>query len=166
MFGAGGFLTTELDIPVLSWLYQRLFGEPLTILNALMLVVAIPVTILWRVIEGQWPSDSMAAPPAARVGLGAAPPVVQNLFGLTNAVLSVIQGILFGVGDAKGAGSVPLIIGRGALACSVAISGFSVPAISNDTSGFFDWTSWSVSLVMGLPNIFGSMTSILDCPRS
>ena len=157
MFGAGGFLTTELDIPVLSWLYQLLFGEPLTILNALMLVVAIPVTLLWRVIEGQWPSDSMAARSTARVGLGAAPQVVQNLFGLANAVLSVIQGILFGVGDAKGAGSVPLIIGRGALACSVAISGFSVPAISSDTSSFFDWTSWAVGLSMGLLNIFGSM---------
>ena len=67
------------------------------------------------------------------------------------------SGILFGVGDAKGTGSVPLIIGRGALACSVAISGFSVPAISSDTSSFFDWTSWAVGLSMGLLNIFGSM---------
>jgi hypothetical protein len=37
---------------VLSWLYQLLFGEPLTILNAVLLLVSIPVTILWRVIEG------------------------------------------------------------------------------------------------------------------
>jgi len=156
MFGDGGFLTAELNIPVLSWLYQLLFGEPLTILNALMLVVAIPVTILWRVIEGQWPSDSMTVRPTAM--LGAAPSIAQNLFGLTNSVLSVVQGVLFGVGDAAGSGSVPLIIGRGALACSVAISGFSVPAIGSDTPSFFDWTSWAVSLSMGLLNIFGSMT--------
>ena len=33
MFGSGGWFVTELDFPVLSWLYQTLFGEPLTILG-------------------------------------------------------------------------------------------------------------------------------------
>ena len=71
------FSREPLDFPVLSWLYQLLFGEPLTILNALTLVIAIPVTILWRIIEGQWPSDSLggAAVATNRLGaVGAAPP--------------------------------------------------------------------------------------------
>ena len=68
------FSPTPLEIPVLSWLYQLLFGEPLTILNALMLVIAIPVTILWRIVEGQWPSDSLGVGAASRLGeVGAAP---------------------------------------------------------------------------------------------
>ena len=43
-----GLLTQPVDIPVLSWLYQELFGEPLTVLNALTLVAAIPLTMVWR----------------------------------------------------------------------------------------------------------------------
>ncbi|WP_410967374.1 hypothetical protein, partial [Salmonella sp. SAL4436] len=45
-----GLLNTPLDIPFLSWLYQLLFGEPLTMLNAVSLAAAIPVTIIYRVV--------------------------------------------------------------------------------------------------------------------
>jgi hypothetical protein len=49
-----------IDIPVLSWLYQGLTGENLTVVNAMTLVAAIPITVTWRVFEGQWPSQSLA----------------------------------------------------------------------------------------------------------
>jgi hypothetical protein len=52
-----GFLTQPLDIPILSDLYEWLFGSQLTFFDLLVLVVSIPVTFLYRIIEGEWLSD-------------------------------------------------------------------------------------------------------------
>ena len=98
---SSGVLTAPLHIPVLSWLYQLLFGEPLTILNAVLLVIAIPVTILWRIIEGEWPSDSVnavAASPAA-LGQGLAPAGIQKMLGVTSALFSLVLGFMDGITD-------------------------------------------------------------------
>jgi hypothetical protein len=57
LFGAGGLLVAPLDIPVLSWLYQTLFGAPLSFVDVVVLVAAIPVTIVYRVAFGVWPAD-------------------------------------------------------------------------------------------------------------
>jgi hypothetical protein len=152
-----GVLTAPLEIPVLSWLYQLLFGEPLTILNALMLVIAIPVTIIWRIIEGQWPADSglMSASPGAL--LGAAPAATQRLLAIWNMLVSIVLGIIYGVGDAAGAGDVPLIIGRVALLLSVTSAAISTPSVSSDAPGELLWVSWGVTLSMALLNILGAV---------
>lgn len=57
LFGPQGLLTAQLNIPVLSWLYDKLFGEPLTFTNVVFLVTAIPVTLIYRIGYGMWPSS-------------------------------------------------------------------------------------------------------------
>ena len=155
MFGGNGLLVAPLDIPVLSWLYQLLFGEPLTILNAGLLLVSIPLTIIWRIIKGQWPSESLATTPGA---LGSTlAPVWQEFFDIISGVFSFILGFVFAVGDAKGAGSVPVLWGRVGLAFSMLSSACSVPSYNKDTPTVLDWTSWALSLTGGLLNILGSV---------
>ena len=48
-------LTAKLDIPVLSWLYKDLTGEDLSFLDVICLVVAIPVTIVYKLAAGKAP---------------------------------------------------------------------------------------------------------------
>jgi hypothetical protein len=151
---SGGILTEPLDFPVLSWLYQLLFGEPLTILNALTLVIAIPVTIMWRIVEGQWPSESVGGTAAIR--LGSAPPLLSRLIAYANGITTACLGFVFAAGDAEGDGDVPPLIGRAALAGSVLTSLFSIPSLSSDNPAGIDWAGWGVSLAIGLLNILGS----------
>jgi hypothetical protein len=151
-----GILTAPLNLPVLSWLYELLFGEPLTILNALMLVVAIPVTILWRIVEGQWPSDSLGASATHPASLGSAPPLLSRLMAYASAITTACLGFVFGAGDAAGDGDVPVYIGRAALAGSLLVSVFSIPSFSSDNPAGIDWTAWGVGLAIGLLNVLGS----------
>lgn len=46
--GAVEILTAKLDIPVLSWLYNQLTGEDLSILDVICLIAAIPVTVIYK----------------------------------------------------------------------------------------------------------------------
>ncbi len=157
MFDANsGLLTEALDIPVLSWLYQLLFGEPLTILNAVTLITAIPVTIMWRIVEGQWPAQSLGVGSTSRGGLGTLPFTANRLFAYTNAIITAALGFLFGFGDAKGTGNVPLAIGRASLAGSMVVSIFTIPSFTSDTPADVDWLAWGWGLGTGLLNILGS----------
>jgi hypothetical protein len=155
MFGPDGWLVTTLDFPVLSWLFQTLFGKPLTILNAVLLLVSIPVTILWRIMNGSWPADTVPASPTA---LGTAPQEVQTLLGISNALISAFLGFIYAKGDAAGDGNVPLGLGRWALAFSVASSAFSVPSYGKDEPTVLDWSAWSLGLTGGLLNVLGSVS--------
>jgi hypothetical protein len=159
MFDAqSGILTTALDIPVLSWLYQELFGEPLTILNAFMLVISIPVTILWRVIEGQWPSDSLGVGATNRVAeLGEAPPILARLMAYANAITTACLGFIYAAGDILGEAGGPPLLGRVALAGSLMVSVFTIPSLADATPGTFNWASWGLDLGAALLNILGSI---------
>jgi hypothetical protein len=77
-----GLLNQTLDIPVLSWLYNLLFGEPLTVINAVTLVAAIPVTLIWRIAENAWPADSLGrAGATALLGASSALVKVMDILG-------------------------------------------------------------------------------------
>ena len=45
-------LTAKIDIPIISWLYEKISGHPLTILDLLCLVAAVPVTIVYKLTFG------------------------------------------------------------------------------------------------------------------
>jgi hypothetical protein len=53
-------LTTPLDIPVISYIYQKFTGSDLTLLDLTCLIVSIPVTIIYKLIkeETPFPDDS------------------------------------------------------------------------------------------------------------
>ena len=55
-----GILVQPLDIPILSDLYKLLFGSQLTFLDLIVLVASIPVTFLYRIVEGQWLSEQVS----------------------------------------------------------------------------------------------------------
>ena len=48
----GEALDAPLDVPVLSWLYKELTGETLTVASAATLLIALPVTILYKILFG------------------------------------------------------------------------------------------------------------------
>jgi len=54
-----GILNYPIQIPVISWLYQKISGHPLTLMDVLCLVMAIPATLLYKLIWG----GSDASPP-------------------------------------------------------------------------------------------------------
>ncbi len=45
-------LTSEIDIPVISWLFKDLTGEPMSLLHLFSLSLAAPVTILYKLVYG------------------------------------------------------------------------------------------------------------------
>ena len=60
-------------------------------------------------------------------------------------------------GDIKGSGSVPLIVGQGALVLSVASAAMTTPDIFSDSPGELDWASWGINLALALLNILSSI---------
>lgn len=45
-------LTAVLDIPVISWIYQKISGAPLTLLDLFCLIMAVPTTIVYKLTFG------------------------------------------------------------------------------------------------------------------
>jgi hypothetical protein len=150
-----GLLTQPLDIPVLSWLYQLVFGEPLTLLNVVTLVAAIPVTILWRIVEGQWPRESLGAQTAARVGQLS--PLAARVVGCFGGIVTICAGLVAAVGDAEGDQSPPPLVGRLGLVCGLLGAGLSIPLATKSAPGPLDWAAWGVALGAGTLNVFGSI---------
>lgn len=58
--GIVDLLTQPIDIPVLSWLYKKITGKQLSILDAACLVVAIPGTIVYKIAaeKAPFPDDA------------------------------------------------------------------------------------------------------------
>lgn len=136
-----GLLTRTLNIPVLSWLYQKVFGEPLTILNVITLVAAIPVTLLYKVATGQWPSQA-ASVGAQAVGANTG---IVKIVGLFGGLITIASGIINAISDAEGTDSPPQPVP--ALATAAGTLGFliGIPAITNSNPGQADWAVWGTS---------------------
>jgi hypothetical protein len=45
-------LNYPIEIPIISWLYQEISDHPLTILDVVSLIFALPITIIYKVING------------------------------------------------------------------------------------------------------------------
>lgn len=48
-------LSKTVEIPVLSWLYEKIAGNPLSVLDAVALIAAIPATLLYKVTTNEVP---------------------------------------------------------------------------------------------------------------
>ncbi|KAJ6489741.1 hypothetical protein C8R45DRAFT_929059 [Mycena sanguinolenta] len=53
-------MNTVIDIPLLSPLYKWISGNDLTALDAMSLLIAIPTTVLFKIITGKKPSDGLS----------------------------------------------------------------------------------------------------------
>jgi len=88
-------LNYALDIPVLSWLFGWLTGgEKLTLLNLITLVGAIPVTMLYRIVTGTWPSVGQASDDSASVWTFYA----FTISGVDSVVIGIFSGLIDGAG--------------------------------------------------------------------
>jgi hypothetical protein len=45
-------LVYKIEVPVISWLYQQISGNPLTLLDLLSLLIALPTTLLYKIVFG------------------------------------------------------------------------------------------------------------------
>ena len=92
LMGAAG----SVQIPVLSEIWQALTGSPLTVLDVIAFVVAIPVTLIYRIVEGAYPGDQLAS----AAGLSAAQLVWQRVEGIAATVNTVLYGLFSAISDA------------------------------------------------------------------
>ncbi len=105
MLGALG----EVQIPILSTLWKALTGNTLTFLDVIAFVIAIPVTLVYRIVEGAYPTA-----PSTRSGtIDTA--LWQNVEGLASATVTLLSGIFTAILDAEGISSAwadgkPLVI--------------------------------------------------------
>ena len=164
-----GLLTQAIDIPVVSWLYQHLFGEPLSVLDAVMLVAAIPVTVVWRLVKGEWPSQSLGSATTA-TGQRGASPVVVELLGIFGGIGSILAGILSAIADGSGLfkswgkgniNALKAVMGYILIAVSIGVAVVSFPLLaSTDPPEAADWVGWGVALciapagLLGVPGLF------------
>jgi hypothetical protein len=114
-------IDNPINFPFISWLYQLLFQEPLTLLNLATLVAAIPITVIYRVVAGEYPQDSNNASPygpssastnaangasastalvsSPQRALIVAPNWAQKLIGTASGIFNLIYGILSAIND-------------------------------------------------------------------
>ena len=84
-----------IQIPVLSALWKALTGNPLTFLDVLLFVAAIPVTLVYRITEGAYPQAQFAAGVAA-----SATTVLNRVAGLMSSIFGLINGAFSAISDA------------------------------------------------------------------
>lgn len=145
-----GLLTRKINIPVLSSLYKVLTGDDLSILDVFIFVAAIPVTVLYRVIEGDYPSQDTQ---------GGAAFAIQRALLSTNAkvmtIMSVIWNFLLTVvapftdaGNTFGGltGGLATVIGVITAVPFLLLSLVQTPSFVIDDPKYTDWILWGLSL--------------------
>jgi hypothetical protein len=90
--------TGSVQIPVLSEIWQALTGSPLTVLDVLAFVVAVPVTLIYRIVEGAYPGDQLAAAGASAASV--AQLVWKRVEGVAATVNTVLYGLFSAISDA------------------------------------------------------------------
>ena len=150
---------------MLSWLFQQLTGEQLTIANVLTLIAAIPITVMWRIVEGQWPSQSLSAGLAA-TELGVAQGLVTAMTVL-GGILDLIGGVLNAAVDSvsqveEDNPGAPTgqdeIVPNCALACGLFGVAIGFPILqSTDAPNAVAWASWGGFAGLSVLGLFDTL---------
>ncbi|UBF30749.1 hypothetical protein K9N68_39830 (plasmid) [Kovacikia minuta CCNUW1] len=155
-------ITSEIDIPVLSWLYHEITGEHLTILNLVTLVAAIPVTIIYRVVEGEYPSQGFekASMTAVQVGINPPlPPFARRVLGVSAGMAAVIAGMINAFADAFGEESPPAPVSYIQTALGMVIAAITGPEVTytdpSDPPSTDDWIAYGIGIAGLLIGVFG-----------
>ncbi|CAN5700883.1 hypothetical protein BH10ACI4_BH10ACI4_31060 [soil metagenome] len=145
-----------IEIPVLTWLYKTLFNEDLTLLNLVTLVAAIPVTIIFRVVEGQYPSQANLQTPQPNSATLAqvASATAREVLGCFTAVFQLVLGASNCISDGFGEDAPPLF-GYLSLAAGCLIEALTFPLISNATPTAADWTVYGIGLAVTMGGFAG-----------
>jgi hypothetical protein len=170
-----GLLTQPLDIPVLSWLFQTLVGEDLSIVNLITLLGAIPVTLLWRLVKGEWPSQSLGPQATATAARAAESDAAVDVFGLFDGVGAIVMGFVTAAGtvfdqlvpnsgSGQGTGSASVWMARVVTICSlVHTTLFVVEQTAGRAKTALDWIAWAVDAVAGV--LFGLIDYLIRSPQ-
>jgi hypothetical protein len=159
LVGADGILNQRIEIPFFTWLFKQITGEKLTLLNLITLVVAIPVTIIFRVVEGQYPSQanlpqtSLAADPASNAEVTALSETLQYMLAIAGFGLGCVGGCLSAIGDSDP--EAPSVIAKLSVGVSLLSISPALPLISNDSPQSSDWCSFGISVALGLLSVTG-----------
>jgi hypothetical protein len=180
-------LTTPWDIPIISWLYKLLFKEDLNLLNLVTLVVAIPVTIIYRVAAGEYPQDSNSTYLAQmrrqgmspqQVDSGILPDWAQKMMGTTVAILNLVYGVVNAFldfiypvirdGFAHGFDFVVKVATYVSVGIGLVIQVLSIPIFTNDAGDISrqDWGVFGISVAIAVGAIVGTPAVDLDEPGS
>jgi hypothetical protein len=152
-------LNTPVDIPFFSWLYKLLFNEDLTILNAVTLVSAIPVTIIYRVATGNYPSQDGIAGAVAANGVqrqnSPTADVITKMQGTIGGVIALGLGVVRGVVDLAGA-TPPRIGTIFVLSFGLCYSAVYYPLmIPGSTAKPMQWAAWGLGAALATLGTFG-----------
>ncbi|MEZ4715357.1 MAG: hypothetical protein R2851_04610 [Caldilineaceae bacterium] len=82
-------------IPILSTLWHALTGETLTWLDLIAFVIAIPTTLIYRIVEGDYPALQVTAS-----GVTADLLVLQRVQGIAASITALVLGIVNAILDA------------------------------------------------------------------
>jgi hypothetical protein len=147
-----GLLTRPIHIPVLTALYRAWFQADLTLLDLVMLVAAIPVTIVYRVVSGHYPSGDLQPSGQLR---GVNRVALRNAFGILGGIVTIIAGIFNGIADEYTAmqesgfyefkGSLSKFVGIVAMCAAVILQGATEPQVTAMAPGPYDWAIWGVA---------------------
>ncbi|UBF29769.1 hemopexin repeat-containing protein (plasmid) [Kovacikia minuta CCNUW1] len=149
--GDNGMFAGVVDIPILSALYRKFTGENLSFLNLITLVFSIPITMVYRVVEGHYPSlylqQELLEDSSNQVAL--------RVFGILIGLAYFANGIFSGFSDgasAAGNKQVPFL-GKIATLISVAIQvAQSTVLLLTPKVSKTDW----IVLFLGFPPLFAS----------
>lgn len=144
-------LNARIDMPFVSWLYTLITHEQLSLLDLFALIVAVPVTVMYKAITGEAPFQSTHV--EARSGTGAeliSPKATLNVQNMIWTFNAMIYAFLDCISNAMGDASPPLLeYGQG---LNNAISqGLTVPFSGTETQ-IRDWTLlW---IYQGFPTVW------------
>jgi len=161
-----GLLNMPVNIPFISWLYQKIVGEPLTMLNAVSLVAAIPVTMIYRVVQGRYPSQDGITGSTGGLEMTGAPPtpdvlkIMQALIGGCTALgLGIARAVVDFIVVPPEVTELPTTLRIGTilvLVFSVAyVSTFFPLMVPGPTPTAEAWVAWGLAVAIALLGTFG-----------
>ncbi len=163
---------TTVEIPILSALWKALTNNTLTFLDVLLFVAAIPITLVYRIVEGAYPQDQLT-----RAGADAGT-VLNRVAGLTASIFTLINGAFGAISDALVIADVTpdggpkwlmAILGTGAAVGLIFAAGLSI-GLDKETWVTFASAIGIVNLIMNLsyvplppeiPSVTGVLTTLL-----
>jgi hypothetical protein len=163
-------LNYELDIPILSGIYQYFMGDEPTLLGVISLVLAIPLTLLYYVIHGSYPQFSTGG---AALSEGRLSDTFDTVVSIGSGVMFAISGWVGGLNDCIEGASEDLtkplldLPAAAAALCSGVSFLFGTMSLltspANDSA--WDWAIWGLSFIpIGL-NLcpIGQIGSVVGC---
>jgi hypothetical protein len=127
-----------------------LFGQPLTVLNAITLIAAIPVTMIYRVSQGSYPFAKLATQSTQSAGaldIGANT-IIRGIF---RAILALIIGIGRAIADTLDAENANAPVLSKFLFGAILVYGFvAFTGLVGGGASTLAWVGWGIGLVMAI----------------